>query len=316
MLLSAILLGILTLEAGLYLSAVAYFGHSGVSLPVALAICIGFALLWRTLAVITTFAMSGAFTRPRTNRRSLCKTILSEVWVTFYLYTFAQVFLPIWQRLNRALLPQTPTSAARGPVVVLVHGFVCNSGMWGAMRRHLNTAGYTRVYAVNLDPFYRSMATSLAQFERELDNILQRENVREAVIIGHSMGGVLARVFQNQHADRVRAAISIGAPHGGTDLARLVSTINAGPARPDTRWLVQFNQAMAAERDVKNLPALNIWSDRDNIVYPQGNAKLNSAVDRGLNGYGHLHLAFAAEALNLVTQFVLPWQNEASETSQ
>jgi pimeloyl-ACP methyl ester carboxylesterase len=311
MFLSALLLGIIALEAVLFVLTGGFLVKLGVSVPVSLAVCIGAALLWRTLAVLTTFALSGAFSR-RLQAPPLWKTILSELWITLYLYTFAQVFVPLFQKLASTMFTNTTSSQPCGPVVILVHGFVCNAGMWGSMRQHLRRAGYSRSYAVNLDPFYQSMAKSLAQFDLELTQILQRENVREAIVIGHSMGGVLARVFQNQHPEKVLAAISIGAPHGGTDLARLVSTINAGPARPDSRWLVEFNAAISAETDVKNLPALNIWSDRDNIVYPQGNAKLNSTVDRGLNGYGHLHLVFAASALNLVTEFLqdLGYSNE------
>ena len=132
---------------------------------------------------------------------------------------------------------------------------------------------------------------------------LERAN-GEVILIGHSMGGVLARVFQNHHPKRVHAAISIGAPHAGTDLARLVSTIEAGPARPDTRWLLEFNAAIAAERDTQLLPALNIWSDSDNIVYPQGNAALSASVDCRLNELGHLHLAFSKRALNPIIEFM------------
>ena len=149
------------------------------------------------------------------------------------------------------------------------------------------------------------MSKSLAQFETQLRKIAQLESeCGEVILIGHSMGGVLARVFQNRHPERVLAAISIGAPHAGTDLARLVSTIEAGPARPDTRWLVEFNAALAAERDAGLRPALNIWSDSDNIVYPQSNAALSSGVDFRLNGLGHLHLAFSKRALNLISEFL------------
>lgn len=318
MLLSVILLLLLVGEALLLCLLGGYWIAQGTS--VVLASCVLFlgACTWRALLVLVTFMLSGAF-RPVVRSGSLAettesqtphvfKTIVLEILVVLYLYSYAQVFLPIcykfrtWRRLR--VLKDKPAKH-KGPVIVLVHGFVCNAGVWGPVFRHLHAQGFERVSAVNLDPFYRSMTNSLADFELQLSEIMRREHTSEEVIlIGHSMGGVLARVYQNRHPDRVRAAISLGAPHAGTDLARLVSTIEAGPARPDTRWLLEFNAARAAEHDPHLRPALNIWSHSDNIVYPQGNAALSAGVDRQLNGVGHLSLVFSKRALNLVSDFL------------
>ena len=306
MLLSSMLLFALSVEVLLLIWLGSQRIHSGSPIYFVIGSLILFACVWRSLPVLVTFALSGGFR----GRKAIpvIKTIAGEILVSLYLYSYAQVFRPIFYRIFyriKGWLSARVDAPRTGPVIVLVHGFVCNSGLWGPMLRHLRNSGFVRVHAVDLDPFDRSMTQSLAEFEASLNKIMQLENARgEAILIGHSMGGVLARVFQNRHPDRILAAISIGAPHAGTDLARLVSTIEAGPARPDTRWLVEFNAALAAERDTKLLPALNIWSDSDNIVYPQGNAALNTSVDCRLNGIGHLHLAFSKSALNHVTEFL------------
>ena len=260
------------------------------------------ACFWRSLMVLITFALSGGLRGQRP--LAAIKTIAGEILVVLYLYTYAQVFCAIFYRFKEWLGVREPRPRT-GLVIVLVHGFVCNSGLWVGMIRHLRAAGFTHVHTVDLDPLYRSMRKSLAQFEASLNKIMPLESSHEEVIlIGHSMGGVLARVFQNRHPERVLAAISIGAPHAGTDLARLVSTVESGPARPDTRWLMEFNAALAAEQDATLRPALNIWSDVDNIVYPQGNAALSAGVDRRLNGVGHLHLVFSKRALKLIVEFL------------
>jgi pimeloyl-ACP methyl ester carboxylesterase len=302
MLLSGVLLIVLSGELLLLSWIGSDWIGSGASVYVVIAALLLLACFWRSILVLTTFALSGGLRGQRLI--PAIKTIAGEILVVLYLYTYAQVFYAIFHRFKERLGIRE-SSSQTGPVIVLVHGFVCNSGLWIGMIRHLREAGFARVHTVDLDPLYRSMSNSLAQFEAGLSKILQLESSHEEVIlIGHSMGGVLARVFQNRHPERVLAAISIGAPHSGTDLARLVSTIDAGPARPDTRWLVEFNAALAAERDVGLRPALNIWSDSDNIVYPQGNASLSSGVDCRLNGLGHLHLAFSKRALNPITEFL------------
>lgn len=310
MLLSAILAFFLVIEALLLGLLGSWWISLGASFYLVLSLLALVACAWRSTLVAVTFALSGGLRDESRAKKGIhpFKTIAGEILVVLYLYSYAQVFLPTvykirtWQRFRAGSNLVAPRT---GPIILLVHGFVCNAGLWGPMLRHLRNLGFARVHAVNLDPFYHSMPKSLAAFETQLNKIMHLEKASEEVIlIGHSMGGVLARVFQNRHPERVLAAISIGAPHAGTDLAKLVSTIDAGPARPDTRWLLEFNAAIAAERDVKLLPALNIWSDTDNIVYPQGNAALSAAVDCQLNGLGHLHLAFSKRVLNPITEFL------------
>jgi triacylglycerol lipase len=293
--LSASLLLILALElsvcAYLYGLLSAYVAPSSALILLLLGVC-----LWRSALVFLTFLISRGY-RGR-SWTTFTKIFLYENLVVAYLYTFAQAFLPLTRLFAKR------DQSASGPVIVLIHGFVCNAGMWGAMREHLHSQGFSRVFTVNLDPLYLKMERSLSDFEGKLRKILRDENAAEAILIGHSMGGVLARVFQHRHPELVHAAVSIGAPHAGTDLARLVSSIHTGPLRPDSAWLLHFNHTQVAEVRDQSLRSLNIWSDADNIVFPQGNAALNTGVERKLADIGHLHLAFAALALKHVSDFL------------
>ena len=303
--LSVVLLGILSAEFLIYWALARFVLPAHWSVWWAVSCIVFFAAFWRVLSVLTTILLSRAFSRLSISGR--LRLFAAESSIVLWLYSWAQPVLWWWVRRVEAR-----QSDGEGLVVVLIHGFVCNAGMWGKMRRHLRSAGFTRVHSVDLDPFYLSMDQSFADFKAKLAIILQRYSVHEAILIGHSMGGVLARVFQYHHPEMVHAAISIGAPHAGTDLARLVSSINKGPLRPDSAWLLQFNATLAAERadqhrleTGKSLFSLNIWSDADNIVYPQANAHLTGAEEIKLNGLGHLELAFAPACLNVVSEFAL-----------
>lgn len=260
---------------------------------------------WRVLSVLLTMLLSRAFSTLSWFGR--VRLFVAETRIVLWLYSWAQPVL--WWWISRA---QSKNRQRSDVVVVLIHGFVCNAGMWGKMRRHLRAKGLGCVHTVDLDPFYLSMNDSLSAFEVKLAAILAANQATEAILIGHSMGGVLARVFQYHHPEMVHAAISIGAPHAGTDLARLVSSIEKGPLRPDSAWLAQFTATLTAEQaqiaqaeSVKSLFSLNIWSDSDNIVYPQGNAYWSGVEEVKLNGLGHLELAFAPSCLNVVSTFVL-----------
>lgn len=303
--LSLVLLAILSFEFLIYWAALTVFLPSDWSFWFRLLAIALFAALWRVLSVLITMLLSRAFSKLSLLGR--LRLFAAESCIVLWLYSWAQPVL--WWWLRRA---QAKQNRGDGVVLVLIHGFVCNAGMWGKMCRHLRAKGFSRVHTVDLDPFYLSMQHSLAEFKSKLTAILERYDAKEAILIGHSMGGVLARVFQYHHPELVHAAISIGAPHAGTDLARLVSSIEKGPLRPDSAWLAQFTAALAAERaekyrveSGKSLFSLNIWSDSDNIVFPQGNAQLTGVEEVKLNGLGHLELAFAPSCLNVVSTFAL-----------
>lgn len=277
--LAALLLIVLSLEALL-------LGAFGVSLyrmgwhpALALLLPLSIAAAWRVLIVLLSFLLSGGF-RGRSLASAL-KSVFGESLVTLYLYTLAQPLLALFPRWRLG---------GDGPVIVLIHGFLCNAGMWGALNRELVKAGFGRVYAINVDPLYRSMEGCLRAAHTKLNRILQRESGHSCVLIGHSMGGVLGRMLALRHPDLIEAIVSIGTPHEGTELARMVSTINAGPARPDSAWLGAFNKIAQLSPAIHQL---NVWSDRDNIVYPQRSASLlgPTGLDHQISGIGHLQLA-------------------------
>jgi triacylglycerol lipase len=309
--LAAALLSLVAIEVLLLAASIVYLLGQNWAVHVAIGVPIGVVIALRFVIVALTFVLSGAW---RGRLWSSFRALVGETVTVGYLYSFAQPFHGWWHKSrnvalgspeNSSDIAAVSTSVTSDIVVVLVHGFLCNGGMWTGVRTALRKQGYKRVHAVNLDPCYRSMPHSLRVFERQLRKIMREECVGEVVVIGHSMGGVLARVFQHRRPKLVRAAISLGAPHTGTELARLVSSVKAGPARRDTRWLLSFNAARAAEtHDPDTLPALNIWSCNDNIVSPQEAARLTGARDYALNGVGHLQLVFDRRALKLITEFI------------
>jgi triacylglycerol lipase len=290
--LSALLLIILGLEA-LLLGA---FGvslyragwHPGFALLLPLAIAVS----WRVLIVLMSFVMSGGF-RGRSLASAL-KSVFGESLVTLYLYTLAQPLFALFPRWKLG---------GQGPVIVLMHGFLCNAGMWGKLKRKLEQAGFGRVYAVNVDPLYRSMEGCVETAHGKLNRILRRESAHSCVLIGHSMGGVLSRMLALRFPDLIEAVVSIGTPHEGTELARMVSTINAGPARPDSAWLSVFNKIAQLNPSIHQL---NLWSDADNIVYPQRSASLAglAGLDHQVSGIGHLQLASNPEVLTQIVAFL------------
>jgi pimeloyl-ACP methyl ester carboxylesterase len=84
-----------------------------------------------------------------------------------------------------------------GPPVVLVHGVTLSSAIWAPMVRMLATSN--RVLAIDLRGHGASTAGSDGMaFERQADDlleVLEALDVEGAVLVGHSMGGMISQVL-------------------------------------------------------------------------------------------------------------------------
>jgi triacylglycerol lipase len=293
---SWLLIAALIIEAVLLTWLGVSLSRHGVAAIIAMVIPIAIAAAWRAGFVALSFWLSGAWRdRTLTQRFALWR---GETQTMLWLYSIAMPLAMIttaWRKRHPA-----PKDATK-PVIVLVHGFMCNSGMWAPIQKALQQAGMTQNFLVSLDPFYRDSEANKRALMARIERICTRTGATQVTLIGHSMGGLLSRVLLHQYPHRIAKVISIGAPHAGTDAARWVSSIHAGPVRPDTKWLVEFNRACETSPHPKNL--LNIWSSADNIVYPQANASL-STDDIKLTDVGHLALTADPRTAQHIIRFL------------
>lgn len=288
------LLTLLCMELWLWLALGHNLFQSGWSLAAAIGLPLLLAIGWRAMLVVIGFAVAGVWRSSHAgDRRTRLRAWAGEFWAQLRLYTWIQPLLAL-ERWPRRF------GGSRQPPVVLVHGFLCNAGVWSGFARALRKRGIDGIFALNLDPLYRDMPASLALFGHKLERILRRCNAQSAVLVGHSMGGVLVRLYRNQHPQQVAAACAIGAPHHGTLGARLIGGgRERGPPSPSSLWLQRYNEECPSDAGL-----LNIWSESDNIVWPQSSAHLDSAIELKVRGFGHLHLLDSQQVREAVVQLV------------
>jgi len=205
------------------------------------------------------------------------------------LVTAPSIFL--WRQPFRSTaLADFVPAAPQGEVgVVLVHGFVCNRGLWNPWLVALKMRG-TPCIAVNLEPPFGSIDGCVAAIDAAAQR-LRAATGRPVVLVGHSMGGVAIRVwmarFDTDHD--VRRVLTIGTPHHGTWLARFGHTQNARQLRQRNAWL----QALAARESASRRAKFTCYySDCDNIVFPARTATLPDAENVLVPGQAHMQLAF------------------------
>jgi 3-oxoadipate enol-lactonase len=100
----------------------------------------------------------------------------------------------------------------QGPPVVLLHGWACSSAVWLAVVEDLGDA-YATV-AFDLPGFGASEriegSFSLADLAAEVDHALESSGVTDAVVVGHSMGGMVLQHLYAKSPERVRGIVLCG----------------------------------------------------------------------------------------------------------
>ncbi len=194
------------------------------------------------------------------------------------------------------LLPAGTQHAASGRRgVLLIHGFVCNRGLWNPWLARLH-AQRTPVVAVNLEPVFGSIEDYLHTIEQAVQQLEQTTGM-PPVVVAHSMGGLVLRHWWAEQADagRIHHAITIGTPHQGTWLARFAMTRNSRQMRQSSAWLTTLGTREAMQRRSR---MTCFYSHCDNIVFPAATATLPGADNHHLPAVAHVQMADNPE----------PWQ--------
>ncbi|MDX3579396.1 MULTISPECIES: esterase/lipase family protein [unclassified Streptomyces] len=184
-----------------------------------------------------------------------------------------------------------PTQAP--PPVVLLHGFIDNRSVFVLLRRSLAQHGRHRVESLNYSPLTCDIRTAAELLGRHIEEICERTGSVQVDVVGHSLGGLIARYYvQRLGGDvRVRMLVTLGTPHSGTRVAPLA---NAHPIvrqmRPGSAVIEELSRPAPGCRT----RFVSFWSDLDHLMDPLESACVDhpdlSAQNVRVTGIGHLAL--------------------------
>jgi pimeloyl-ACP methyl ester carboxylesterase len=197
--------------------------------------------------------------------------------------------------MPRDLAPIVPRIARdeATDVVVLVHGFFASAGVFRPLKKRLERNPKTRVASFSHLPgaTVPSIAFLLGHLVAKIPN-----HVRVHVV-GHSLGGVVARYYVQElggHA-RVAQTISLAAPFGGAPMATRAPVFVGRDLHPESSLLARI-RARAAEHGV---PHVSIAGTDDRTV-PHASAIFPWGETISLEGRGHNTLLFDEEVARIV----------------
>ncbi|WP_225825074.1 esterase/lipase family protein [Streptomyces naphthomycinicus] len=187
-----------------------------------------------------------------------------------------------------ARLPVRP-----GTPVVLLHGFIDNRSVFVLLRRTLAQHGGQRVESLNYSPLTCDIRTAAELLGRHIEEICERTGSARVDIVGHSLGGLIARYYaQCLGGDlRVRTLVTLGTPHSGTRVAPLA---DAHPIVRQMRPGSPVIEELAGPAPGCRTRFVSFWSDLDSLMDPLETACLEhadlDAQNVRVTGIGHLAL--------------------------
>ena len=201
-----------------------------------------------------------------------------------------------------ALVPESEPLPGRRPVI-LVHGLYHNRATWLVFLRRLKKSGYTDVHTFQYNSWTADFDGVVAGLKKKLDSVLGADPARQAVLVGHSLGGLVIRAAAADPAygARIVGMATLGAPHGGAELAFLGLGGLARSLTPD-------GAAIRSIRTIKDAdcPKLSVHTLTDDIVFPLDKLQ---PTQPGWNiqvcpGETHVSLLFSARAYVMVLNFL------------
>jgi predicted alpha/beta hydrolase family esterase len=178
--------------------------------------------------------------------------------------------------------------------VLLVHGILCNRGIWWRLRRRLLAQGYGPLVAVNLPRPAAAIDAQVATVEQALERAQALAPGAPVLIIAHSMGGLVIRaLLEGRRLAGVARVVTVGTPHHGSALARLCPSGGCRDLRPGSGWL----RAHETSLRTMPVPAASIYSLDDNLIGPRTSAHWPAARNVSLRGVGHFGLLATASGI-------------------
>jgi pimeloyl-ACP methyl ester carboxylesterase len=193
-----------------------------------------------------------------------------------------------WLPFERLALRRDPPLAATSRVpVIVVHGYVSNRGTVCALARALDRADVGPVFVPTLPKVFAPIGEFATCLEKVLAEVTGATGQPKAILVCHSMGGLIARALLAAHgAGRIAGVVTLGSPHHGTALAPLGHGENARQMRQGSDFLRSLEGAEGPSGP--GVAALSVYTVHDNLVSPQDSSRLRWARNVALSGVGHL----------------------------
>lgn len=184
-----------------------------------------------------------------------------------------------------------PGASTQGPrPVIVLHGYAMNRANFVPLAYRLSRAGLGPIIGFEYWTLGRTAAAArqLGWFVHE---VRAATGATEVDLVGHSMGGVVGRYYVTFAGGDgiVKNLVTIGSPHGGTDLSR----VGFGHAQRELFLGSKLLTRMAAAPPPRHTRVTALWSRADALVPGARQHPLPGADVILYNDLGHVAMLWS-----------------------
>ena len=176
-----------------------------------------------------------------------------------------------------------------GLPVILLHGLFQSRACWLWTRFRLRQFGYRNVYAISLPP-WKDIEHLSERVAAAVDEVSLALGVEKVMLVGHSMGGIVARHYLQRRggALKVAACMFLATPHGGSKLVPFALSPLGKLVMPGSEYL----RDLGSEPLPAGVQLTAVHTRHENIVLPWENSRLPGPEGIEMRGIGHTGLLF------------------------
>lgn len=198
-------------------------------------------------------------------------------------------------------LPAGGSPPPSGPPIIYTHGLGMRGLTLYPLARKLGKEGYRTHYFTYTPPGLplEAYARQLRDF---IENLCLKEGYTDIDAICHSAGGLIFRKYLALWGGekRIKRLITIGTPHGGSELWRFAPLQGGRQLKPGGEFL----QSLDAALPPAGVEITAISADFDQLVIPNTNARWEApgVQNHTVSGSGHTRLVFHPETFRIVKE--------------
>jgi triacylglycerol lipase len=184
--------------------------------------------------------------------------------------------------------------------VIFAHGYVHNRSAFLMATHMLRRAGFQNIHSFNYNPLTCGIPVLAERLGREVQQLLEDTGAERVQLVGHSLGGIVARYYAQLLGgeETVDTVITLSAPHRGTYSSYLGLGPCAGELRPGSP-LVRELEETARPGPIRWIA---YYSDLDLLVTPAISAKLTHPALQARNvkvrDTGHLSMLLSRRVMS------------------
>ncbi|HEX9969676.1 MAG TPA: hypothetical protein VGB03_06020 [Acidimicrobiales bacterium] len=192
--------------------------------------------------------------------------------------------------LPSAVAPPAAQALTHDPIL-FVHGWNSNSSTWNTMISRFSADGWAANELYNWQYNYKqSNATTAAQIQTKVNDILATTGATKVDIVTHSMGGLSSRYYSKNlgGSAKIDEWVSLGGPNHGTDTANFCFDTSCKEMRIGSTFLASLN----ATDETPGTPNYRTWmSTCDSVINPDSSVALSGATNTqtACLSHGDLH---------------------------